>query len=575
MLETNTIIFLGGLLFLIGILVNTLSARLGFPLLLLFLVIGMLAGEDGIGGIQFDDFETAFLVSNLALAVILLDGGLRTRMDTFRAGLGPAGVLATWGVLVTAASTGVFIAWLLDIDWRLGLLLGSIVGSTDAAAVFNLLRQSGIQLNERVGATLEIESGANDPMAIFLVLLFLEVILSGEQSGGLAAALLMLVQQFGIGAVAGLAGGRLLSASIGRMRLADGLYALLVTSGGLVLFGAVNLIGGSGFLAIYLAGLIVGNRRARVAEHVKRVMDGLAWLAQAGLFLILGLLVTPSHLLEYSLAAVTIAAFVMFIARPLAVTTSLLPFRFSKREITYVSWVGLRGAVPIVLAIFPTMRGLPDSALLFDVTFVVVLTSLLIQGSTISVLARKLKVIVPDKAKPLDSRELWISRDNFIELLAFRVEEDSPAVGKNPAQLKSRMAGEPELVQVVRSGKRLYARDAIHFQVDDQVWLLAEPGQADTIADYFSEHRRRGELAASRFFGEFVLRGDSPAADLASAYGLDLSPTQLEGTVADLIRKGKARHLVIGDRVALGSIRLTVREMAGDEVLSVGLKLSS
>jgi cell volume regulation protein A len=575
MLETNTIIFLGGLLFLIGILVNTLSARLGFPLLLLFLVIGMLAGEDGIGGIQFDDFETAFLVSNLALAVILLDGGLRTRMDTFRAGLGPAGVLATWGVLVTAASTGVFIAWLLDIDWRLGLLLGSIVGSTDAAAVFNLLRQSGIQLNERVGATLEIESGANDPMAIFLVLLFLEVILSGEQSGGVVAALLMLVQQFGIGAVAGLAGGRLLSASIGRMRLADGLYALLVTSGGLVLFGAVNLIGGSGFLAIYLAGLIVGNRRARVAEHVKRVMDGLAWLAQAGLFLILGLLVTPSHLLEYSLAAITIAAFVMFIARPLAVTTSLLPFRFSKREITYVSWVGLRGAVPIVLAIFPTMRGLPDSALLFDVTFVVVLTSLLIQGSTISILARKLKVIVPDKAKPLDSRELWISRDNFIELLAFRVEEDSPAVGKNPAQLKSRMAGEPELVQVVRSGKRLYARDALHFQVDDQVWLLAEPGQSDTIADYFSEHRRRGELAASRFFGEFVLRGDSPGADLASAYGLDLSPTQLEGTVADLIRKGKARHLVIGDRVALGPIRLTVREMAGDEVLSVGLKLSS
>ncbi len=574
MLETNSLLLLGGLLLLTGVLANTLSTRLGFPLLLLFLFIGMLAGEDGPGGIQFDSFETAFLASNVALAVILLDGGLRTRIDTFRAALGPAGVLATWGVLVTATATGIFIAWLLNLDWRLGLLLGAIVGSTDAAAVFNLLRQSGIQLNDRVGATLEIESGANDPMAIFLVVLLLETFLLGGDKGLGLDTLLMLSQQFGLGALAGLGGGWLLSAVLGRIRLAEGLYALLVTSGGIVIFAAVNQLGGSGFLAIYLTGLVVGNRRFRAAEHVKRVMDSLAWLAQAGLFLMLGLLVTPSHLLEHALAALIISLFLILVARPLAVASSLLPFRFSGREITYISWVGLRGAVPIVLAMFPTVMGLPDSRTLFDVTFVVVLSSLLIQGSTVTLLARKLKVIVPDKARPLDSRELWMGPNAFVEMLAYRVEAESPAVGETPERMRKQPIEGLQLIQVVRNGQRLEPDDHLHFQPGDQAWLLAEPGQTDRIGNFFTRRRRTGELASSNFFGEFVIRGDSSAADLASVYGLNLSPEQQRGTVTDLIKSGKARHLVVGDRVAVGPIRLTVREMDGDQVRSVGLKLA-
>src|SRR6056297_3121197 len=266
--EPNLVLLFGGLMLLAGILAKSVSDRLGFPLLLLFLLVGMFAGEDGVGGIEFDSFETAFLGSNLALAIILLDGGLRTQMDTFRTALAPAGVLATVGVVLTAACVGVAATALLGVDWRLGLLLGAIVGSTDAAAVFNLLRQSGIALNERVRATLEIESGANDPMAIFLVLLSLQFILAADSMAEPLAIAGLFLTQFGIGAAAGIVGGAALARLISRMRMAEGLYALLVASGAIAIFASVNHVGGSGFLAVYLTGIIVGNSRGRASEHV-------------------------------------------------------------------------------------------------------------------------------------------------------------------------------------------------------------------------------------------------------------------------------------------------------------------
>ncbi|MBP6500555.1 MAG: potassium/proton antiporter, partial [Thauera sp.] len=380
----NALFLLTGLLLFISVLASTISARLGLPLLLLFLGVGMLAGEDGPGGIVFEDFFIASLIAQAALSVILLDGGLRTRVSSFRVALKPAAVLASWGVIGTAGLLGLFATWLLDVDWRLGMLLAAIVGSTDAAAVFALLRNSGVRLNERVQATLEIESGANDPMAILLVTALVGMLLEPETAtfGGFVW---MLVSQLGLGAVLGLAGGWVLSRLMAKLTLPEGLYALLILSGGTLVFAATNLLDGSGFLAVYLAGVVVGNRRSHATEHVLRVMDGLAWLAQAGMFVVLGLLVTPSHLFEYGLEAVAMAVFLMLVARPLAVLIGLAPFRYQRNELAYVSWVGLRGAVPVVLAIVPVVMGVPDSQLLFNVAFAVVLLSLLVQGATVPV----------------------------------------------------------------------------------------------------------------------------------------------------------------------------------------------
>lgn len=571
--EPNLVLLFGGLMLLGGILAKSVSDRLGFPLLLLFLLVGMFAGEDGVGGIEFDSFETAFLSSNLALAIILLDGGLRTQMDTFRTALAPAGVLATVGVVLTAACVGVSATILLGVDWRLGLLLGAIVGSTDAAAVFNLLRQSGIALNERVRATLEIESGANDPMAIFLVILSLHFIIAADSMAEPLAIAGLFLTQFGIGAAAGLVGGAALARLISRMRMAEGLYALLVASGAIAIFAGVNHVGGSGFLAVYLTGIIVGNSRGRATEHVKLAMDGLAWLAQAGLFLILGLLVKPSNLLDSLVVALLLAGVLMFLARPLAVFLCLLPFRFPLREMSYISWVGLRGAVPIVLAIFPVMAGIPESQLLFNVTFVVVLASLVIQGSSIPRVAQWLRVLIPYRTRPIDSHELWIGSDTTVELLAFSVEPDAAATGAQPARLERLDVPGLQLVQVVRDGRRLPLADSLFFQEHDVLWLLADPGHTETLASFFSRRERSGALASSSFFGEFMLNGDSPAADLAVSYGLTLSPSQREASVGELITREKGRRCVVGDRIALGPVSLTVKSMDGNRITSVGLKL--
>lgn len=287
---------IGALMLVISIMLSPLSSRLGMPVLLIFLVVGMIMGEDGPGGILFDDFELAFLIANLALGVILLDGGMRTRAETFRVGLRPALVLASVGVFLTASGAGLVAWWVFDMHWLTALLIGAIISSTDAAAVFSLLQGRGLHLNERVSATLEIESGSNDPMAIFLTLMLVTMIEAGGTSEGWMA-LMMLVKQFGIGGAVGVAGGFIVVELANRVRLTPSLYPLLVVAAGIMVFSGTNALGGSGFLAIYLAGVVVGNRPVRMMPMILQVHDGLAWLAQLCLFLMLGLLVTPSELL--------------------------------------------------------------------------------------------------------------------------------------------------------------------------------------------------------------------------------------------------------------------------------------
>ncbi len=336
----NSLFLLGGALLFLSVVSTTLSARLGMPLLLVFLAVGILAGEEGVGGIAFNNVVMANFISQLALAVILLDGGLRTQLSSFRIALKPASVLASWGVFATVLPLGLFATFYLGLDWKFGVLMAAIVGSTDAGAVFSLLRNSGVRLNERVQATLEIESGANDPMAVFLVTALITMIMQPAESGA-AAFVRMLALQIGFGLLTGWAGGKILAKLVRRLNLAEGLYALMIMSGGLLVFAFTNTIGGSGFLAVYLAGIIVGNQRNRATEHVLRVMDSLAWLAQATLFVMLGLLVSPAGVLDRAAEALAIAAFLMLVARPPAVFGGLWKFNYSLREKAYISWLGL------------------------------------------------------------------------------------------------------------------------------------------------------------------------------------------------------------------------------------------
>lgn len=391
-------LFAAGALIFVSVIAGLYSVRVGLSFLLVFLIAGMLAGEDGPGGVVFHDFGVMFWVGNAALAVILLDGGLRTELATFRTGLRPALLLATVGVVVTAALTGAAATWLLGVDWRLGLLVGAIVGSTDAAAVFSLMRTAGLRLSERMTTTLEIESGLNDPMAVFLTLMLIAWIVTPGEAGAAGLATL-LVQQAGLGLLVGLGGGWALAELLRRLPLArdqEAVAALLLLSSGVAVFAGAAAIGGSGFLAVYLYGLVLRQRAPTLVVNALAAMDGYAWLAQAAMFLLLGLLVTPSQLLGNLGPALAVAAVLMLVARPLAVWLCLAPLRFRAGEMAFVAWVGLRGAVPIVLAVFPMAAGVAGARLLFDVAFVVVLASLLLQGTTMRWAARRCGVDLPD-----------------------------------------------------------------------------------------------------------------------------------------------------------------------------------
>ncbi|MEK8086274.1 potassium/proton antiporter [Aquabacterium sp. A3] len=396
-------------LFFASLLVGVFSKRAGFSFLLAFLFTGIMAGEDGPFGVRFNDYRLSFWVGNIALAIILLDGGLRTSFTTFRTGLKPALLLATVGVALTSGFTALAARVFLDLSWPTAFLLGAIVGSTDAAAVFSLLKSAGVRLNERVATTLEIESGMNDPMAVFLTLTFIGV----ASAGGLAGlgdthteqvldVITSLGSQFGWGTVLGIGAGLGFAWGLGRLGLLteapDGVLALLVASAGLVVFAFVTWFGGSGFLAVYLFGIALNKKIGPQLESSLSALDGYAWLSQASMFLLLGLLVTPSSMLETFWPALAVALAMMFVARPLAVWLCLGPMGFTREEVAYIGWVGLRGAVPIVLAIFPFMAGVPDAHLIFNVAFLVVLASLILQGASIGWFARRMDVALPDDA---------------------------------------------------------------------------------------------------------------------------------------------------------------------------------
>ncbi|HXF52969.1 MAG TPA: potassium/proton antiporter [Hyphomicrobiaceae bacterium] len=554
----NTVLLLGALLMLAGILSSLIAARFGAPLLLIFLVIGMLAGENGPGGIAFNDYGLTYLVGSLALAIILFDGGLRTQLSRFGDAILPAATLATVGVVMTAALTGVLAAWLLGLSLLEGLLVGAIVSSTDAAAVFFLLRAGGMQLRRRVGATLEIESATNDPAAMFLTLVLVELVRAGRTGTDLDT-LTILLEHAALGGLLGLAGGLTIVGGLNRITFPAGLHPLFVAASAVVVYAAASLVGGSGFLAAYLAGLVVGNRPVRAFASILSFHDGATWLAQIAMFLVLGLLATPKDLLVTLAPALVIAVFLMVVGRPLAVWACLLPFNFTTRERLFMSWVGLRGAVSIFLAAIPVLTELPNASMYFNVAFVVVLVSLIVQGWSITWSARQLGVALLNPAPAVQRIEIDLPGQLDLELVGYPIQEGSRVLSEKAL---------PEWATctlVVRNDLVLAPQEAGPLKAGDYVYFLVPPDRVLSFDLYFSPEERVVEHGIFRF------PGDMKVGELEDLYGLPHIEERKEATVADIFADRFENQLRVGDKVEVGPVTLVCEEVENERAKTVSL----
>ncbi|MFN3880221.1 MAG: potassium/proton antiporter [Nitrincola lacisaponensis] len=565
-----TLFFVAAML-MISILLSPLSNRIGLPVLLLFLGVGMLAGQNGFGHLLPADTETTFMVGHLALAIILLDGGMRTRAETFRVGLKPALTLATLGVVITAAITGLAAVWILDLPLIYGLLIGTIISSTDAAAVFALLQNRGLRLNQRVSATLEIESGSNDPMAIFLTIVLLELIIQETPPNALEAVWL-LIKQLSLGGIGGVLGGLLLAWLLKRFALIDAFYPLLVTAAGLSIFSATTLLDGSGFLAIYLMGVIVGNRKVRRMEDILQVHDGLAWLAQLCLFLMLGLLLAPEEKMSHILEGVLLGTVLILVARPLAVALTLWPFGFRFKEQLFIAWVGLRGAVPIVLALFPLMAGIDSAHLFPTIAFIVVIMSLLVQGTTLAASARWLKLELPAEPKALQHSALEWSDDTQHQLMVFELDGEHWTPPRSLTGI--RLPDGIVVCAVLRNDQLIPWQETLKLSGGDRLAVIGPVDTEAALARLFSSTESIPALRENVFFGLFELDAAIQIKDLQTSFGIDVEGADSQQSLADYVASRLPNHPVVGDRVKIGPVTLVVKAMQGDTIIRVGLKIS-
>ncbi len=460
-----------GILLAVSALASRISGRLGVPFLLLFLVVGMLAGSEGIGGIDFEDYGLAFRVGTVALVLILFDGGLNTAMSSVRRVIAPAGLLATLGVAGTGGITALG-ARALGFSWAESLLVGAIVSSTDAAAVFSSLRGARIQVKPRVAHLLEVESGVNDPMAVILTLSVTHALVSGQGSGWrvVADAAVQLTVGTAFGIAVGYGGRWLLS----RVRpAAAGLYPVLTLAIALFSFGAPALLWGSGFVAVYVAAVVLGNGPLPYVAGLRRVHDAMAWFSQVSMFLLLGLLAFPSRLANIAGPGLALGLFLAFVARPLVVALLLAPFRIPRREVVFVAWVGLRGAVPIMLATFPVVAGVAGAHEVFDVVFFIVVVSAIVQGTSIRWLARRLGLAAEAPPAPRAMLEINSTLRLGGEVLSFYVEPASAVAGSRISELP--IPEGSSVMLVVRGRDLVAARGRTVLSPGDHVYVFARP----------------------------------------------------------------------------------------------------
>ena len=490
---------------------------------------------------------------------------MRTRLANFRNVLAPAVTLATVGVLVTALITAPVAKWALGIEWTQALLVGAVVASTDAAAVFFLINARGLRLRPRVRATLEVESGTNDPFAVFLTLLLVEFLSVGGQSW--SHAFVTLARDAVFGCVIGYLGGRVITGVLNKLDLPQGLHAPFVAVAALVVFAFGNALHASGFLAVYLAGLVVGNRQMRAHRSVVAFLDAVTWLAQIVMFVLLGLLVWPQRLGDSAVGAALVALVLMLVARPAAVFLCLAPFGFQWREKLFMSWVGLRGAVAIFLASIPLLVGLSAAYLYFDVAFVVVVSSLLIQGWTVALAARKLGISFA-RNDPLPRRvELDLPGQLTREIVGYPVTPNSPYMrrGLIPNWARPTM--------VVRNENIITPAEAQPLKEGDYVYLLAPPEKAQALDRFFVD-MPPPRAPDPRLLGDFFVPGTATLGALAEIYGLQVAADHAEVTLTDYFDEQLGRAAKPGDIVELGPIALLAHQVEGGRVTTVGLRLA-
>lgn len=471
-LSIENVLLLGSLLLFISIVASKTSFKFGIPALILFLIVGMLAGSDGPGGIYFNDPKVAQFLGVVALTFILFSGGLETKWESVKPVLKDGLSLATVGVLITAISVGTFSSYLLGLPWIEGMLLGAIVSSTDAAAVFSILRSRNVGLKGNVRPLLEFESGSNDPMAYFLTISFTYLVM--EPDATMVSLIPKFLKGMIIGAGAGYLFGKLMIWIVNKIKLdAEGLYPVLILSMVFFTYSFTDTIGGNGFLAIYIAAILLGNSNFIHKKSLIKFYDGQAWLVQIVMFLALGLLVYPSRIVPVIGEGVLISLFLIFIARPLAVFASLT---FAKdmnvRKKLFMSWVGLRGAVPIIFATYPLIAGVPYSDMIFNLVFFISVSSVLVQGTTLPIVAKWLHVSVPEKLKRKFPLDIEMKDDQKSELVEFDITSSSPSVGKAVVELK--LPSNAFIVMIHRHGKYLNASGSTIIEVGDHLLVMAD-----------------------------------------------------------------------------------------------------
>ncbi len=570
--HASRLMLVAGALLAAGVLSSRLSARSGLPVALLFVLIGLLAGEEGPLGVPFSDAALASGVSIVLLALILFDGGLSTPADQIRRAAGPAITLATLGVVVSAALVAATAVLALGFSWQEGLLLGSILGSTDAAAVFAVFRGRGRALPGRLQSILEAESGLNDPIAVFLTLTLTTILLgSGPLPTGWEVGAAF-VKQMAIGTATGLVTGVLASRVMRNLHLDfAGLYLVLSLAAALLAFGCGQVLGGSGFIAVYIAGVMVGEARLPFERGIRRFHDGLAWIAQVGVFVLLGLLAFPSQLVAQATPGMTIAAALMIVARPVAVLLSTAPFALGWRERLLLTCGGLRGAVPVILATIPMAAGVPNASTIFHLVFFAVLVSVLVQGTALAPLARRLGLERPYRGEAPVSLELTALRETGQELLGYRVEPGSAAAGKAIRALP--MPPDALVTLVVRGQDVIPPRGSTLLKADDQVYVLHSVTSAAAVAALFPPSPPDDAALPAEVAVPFPLDARlTTLADIEAFYGVTLAQNT-DQILAEWLEDQNQGPLVPGNRVTLAGIELIIVSVLEGRAHMVGVEV--